>query len=1079
MLRPKLPQLHIVSAIILIAFFFGLAVSPILAHNEAEHVLVLDSYHKGFYWSDGELEGIQSVLPDDVILTVEYVDTKRLSDGAYLNSLYEIYKRKYQNVEFDCVIALDDDAFEFALQHHDSLFPDAPLVFGGVNHFKDSTIVGRNDVTGVAETIDHTESFYQQYREIIWGVVAFVIVQASVIAYLVANIFHRRRMEEALQQRVAQLALLNDIGNQIATIQELDRVLARVAHLVQRSFGYHHVGLFTLNPEDQSLVMRAKSGSYADLFPKNHQLKLGEGMVGWVGLHNQTLLANDVCVEPRHVNPFPEEAGEVTKSELSVPIQVAGEVVGVLDIQSLQLDAFDDSDVMVMRTLADQIAVAIENARLYEAIQQELGERKRTEETLALKVSQLATLSESSQAVTASLELNQVLAEIVSLASKVVASEHASVVLVDESGDLDQSAESLEGVKTINHRVRENGLTYWITSTGQAAIIDDIAPDGTIVPDLGEGAPRLANPVIVETGVKSVVGLPLRAKDHLLGVLYMYSTRPKAFEGLLPVLATFANQAAIAVENARLHQTVQQELAERVRVQEERERLLAQIQEHAQQVQQIIETVPDGMIMLDADKRILLTNPTAEEFLPLLTEATVGEVLLELGGRQFDELLKPPAEGTHSHEVKIKQPQFHIFEIEPQRIEGGLETGGWVVVLRDVTEERLAQERAQQQQRMAAVGQLAAGIAHDFNNILTSIIGFAELMRSDEILSHTSMRDVEQIIRQGHRAANLIRQILDFSRKSIIERRTINLTSFLKETVKLLERTIPENIRIVLDMQLGDRTCLLNADLTQIQQALTNLAVNARDAMPQGGELKFHLSCFDLHPNQEPPCPDMAPGEWMALSISDTGTGIEPHNLPRIFEPFFTTKEVGEGTGLGLAQVYGIVKQHEGFINAESKVGEGTTFTIYLPSLPTKEEDATSEPEDNGIPRGNGETILLVEDDLLVQQVAQAMLEHLGYRVVMASNGREALEVYDEHSSRIAMVLTDVTMPEMGGLALSEALHKKDQTIKIVALTGYPLEDEAGVLLAQGIMDWLHKPLDLQKLAQTVSRSLRPDSIQL
>jgi CheY-like chemotaxis protein len=215
----------------------------------------------------------------------------------------------------------------------------------------------------------------------------------------------------------------------------------------------------------------------------------------------------------------------------------------------------------------------------------------------------------------------------------------------------------------------------------------------------------------------------------------------------------------------------------------------------------------------------------------------------------------------------------------------------------------------------------------------------------------------------------------------------------------------------------------------------------------------------------------------MALSIADTGTGIEPHNLPHVFEPFFTTKEVGEGTGLGLAQVYGIVKQHEGFINVESKVGEGTIFTIYLPSLPAEEGEVTYESEDDGIPRGNGETILLVEDDLLVQQVAQAMLEHLGYKVMMASNGREALEVYDEHSSEIAMVITDVTMPEMGGLAMSEALHKKDQTIKIVALTGYPLEDEAGALLAQGIMDWLHKPLNLQKLAQTVSRYLQPDSI--
>jgi CheY-like chemotaxis protein len=333
--------------------------------------------------------------------------------------------------------------------------------------------------------------------------------------------------------------------------------------------------------------------------------------------------------------------------------------------------------------------------------------------------------------------------------------------------------------------------------------------------------------------------------------------------------------------------------------------------------------------------------------------------------------------------------------------------------------------------------------------------------------------DLQRIIHQGQRAARLVRQILDFSRQSITEKRPIDLVPFLKETIKLLERTIPEDIRITLDIEPNHHDAYtFNADPTQITQVLTNLAVNARDAMPAGGILQFRLYIFTLNPGERPPYPDMSPGHWLALSISDTGVGIEPEILPRIFEPFFTTKEVGKGTGLGLAQVYGIVTQHEGYIDVKTQVGQGTTFTFYLPAILSSSKILASTTEAETL-QGHGEVILLVEDDTDVLEVTQAMLEHLGYRVVTATNGRHALEIYDQYQAEIALVLTDVTMPEMGGIVLAQTLQAKYPAIRVIALTGYPLETESKDLLAQGIVDWLQKPLNRRQLGQTISRSLK------
>ncbi len=381
-----------------------------------------------------------------------------------------------------------------------------------------------------------------------------------------------------------------------------------------------------------------------------------------------------------------------------------------------------------------------------------------------------------------------------------------------------------------------------------------------------------------------------------------------------------------------------------------------------------------------------------------------------------------------------------------------------------------AQGQILQQERLAAVGQLAAGIAHDFNNILTSILGFAELLRMSPDTLEPARLDLGRIVAQSQRAARLVRQILDFSRKSIRRPQQLDLVLFFEETFHFLKRTIPENIYLNLEAEPDE--CLVDADSTQFQQVLTNLAVNARDAMPEGGTLSLRLSCFNLKPGESPPYPELSPGEWVLFSVSDTGTGIPAEVLPHIFEPFFTTKEVGQGTGLGLAQVYGIIRQHEGYIDVASQAGQGTTFTIYLPAMVAKEKTATAEITTD-IPRGHGETVLLVEDEPTVLATGQAMLEYLGYRVLTAVNGQEALAVYAKYKTEIALVITDMVMPELDGAALFQALQIQNPEIKVLLTTGYPLGEEALKVMVQGREEWLQKPLTMAQLAQVVSQALQ------
>ncbi|MBI4641227.1 MAG: response regulator [Candidatus Tectomicrobia bacterium] len=390
--------------------------------------------------------------------------------------------------------------------------------------------------------------------------------------------------------------------------------------------------------------------------------------------------------------------------------------------------------------------------------------------------------------------------------------------------------------------------------------------------------------------------------------------------------------------------------------------------------------------------------------------------------------------------------------------------GAEKVIKNLITAERLLTRQLLQAQKLESLGTLTAGIAHDFNNLLAGIIGYAELISIGLDSQSKEAQHVQYVIQTGQRAASLVRQLLTFSRQTSFELQPFEITPLIKETVKLLERTFPKTVAIQLQLDPGVGNIL--ADPTQIQQVLMNLATNALDAMPDEGTLTITAQPVTL---REPPGASLSPGRYLSLSVQDTGTGMPPEILDRIFEPFFTTKAPGKGTGLGLSVVYGIVQNHKGHIQVESALGKGTTFTIYFPLLEqTRSQSVQSSQE----APGGTETLLAVEDDSFVRELTEAMLKSLGYQVLTASDGKEALEIYKKHQGEIAGVVTDLVMPNGGGIGLIKALRQENSHVKVLVMTGYEFSQMREALQTLGVRQILSKPLRRVQLAEQIRHLL-------
>jgi two-component system, cell cycle sensor histidine kinase and response regulator CckA len=388
----------------------------------------------------------------------------------------------------------------------------------------------------------------------------------------------------------------------------------------------------------------------------------------------------------------------------------------------------------------------------------------------------------------------------------------------------------------------------------------------------------------------------------------------------------------------------------------------------------------------------------------------------------------------------------------------------YVAVKRDVTREVSLQRQLQQAQKMEAIGTLAGGIAHDFNNILQVALGYSDMIIDDEGFPLRYKADVQKISEAANRGADLVQRLLTFSRKTEFKPQPLNLNHRIADLRKMLDRTIPKMIEI--QTFLSEDLATISADPTQIDQVLMNLAVNARDSMPNGGKLTFETGDVIIDEEYTRTHADMQPGRYVLVSVSDTGSGIDDETLEHIFEPFYTTKGVGKGTGLGLAMVHGIVKRHKGHVSLFSQLGAGTTFRIYFPALVsnTEIEGFPSGP----MPRGGSETILVVDDEKMIRDLCSRFLTQAGYKVIEANNGVDALLVYQERGGEIAMVLLDLIMPEMSGMKCLEGLLALNPSVKVVVASGYAANGSVKDAVAIGAKRFINKPYAVRQALETV-----------
>lgn len=389
----------------------------------------------------------------------------------------------------------------------------------------------------------------------------------------------------------------------------------------------------------------------------------------------------------------------------------------------------------------------------------------------------------------------------------------------------------------------------------------------------------------------------------------------------------------------------------------------------------------------------------------------------------------------------------------------------YVAIRYDITEQKRIENQLLRAQRMESIGTLAGGIAHDFNNILSPILMATEMLQLNDFDKETK-RWLAIIRENAERGADLVKQVLTFARGMEGERIIVQVRHIIKDLVKVLKQTLPKSINV--KSEIDPDLWIVRADPTQIHQVLMNLSINARDAMPFGGTLVVEAQNVRLDENYARVHLDAKPGEYLMISVSDTGAGIAAEIQDRIFDPFFTTKEMGKGTGLGLATALTIVRSHGGFINVYSDLGRGTKFSVYLPTA-KMQESARKPAQISSMPRGAGELILVVDDEENIREIARATLEKFGYRVLTATDGTDAMAVYAQQKDEISLILTDIAMPYMDGTALIRAVRKIDPNSKIVAMSGLMNSDQTVELQQLNVNAFLSKPYTAETLLKLLA----------
>ncbi len=898
----------------------------------------------------------------------------------------------------------------------------------------------------------------------------------STFANQAALAIENARLYEQAQARSRYLETLQQINATLRSTLPLDEVLDTIAQSTGKALNYVGSLIGVPDAKGERLVLGAVWGSgflqattrftglsldafslplTAEENPMARAYLSGE-LQAWSRDPERIVVGVEPPINPK-LAPLIERAMGA-KLAACVPLPVGEKVVGVLVVFSPHEHLSDEERAMLLG-LADQAGLAIENARLYEQTRQEIAERERLLTVLERRNVQLQTAAEISRSASTILDPEELMNQAVNLIQEHFNFYYVGLFLVDETGEYAVlragTGEAGRQMLAAGHKLKVGGssMVGWCTARGQARIALDV----------GEEAIRFDNPLLPQT--RSEMALPLISHGQwCIGALTVQSTEEAAFsEEDIAVLQTMADQLTIAIENARLYDAAQREITRRRQTEEA-------LRVEKAYFEQLFENAPEAIVLVDNDSRVLRVNG---EFTRMFGY-TSDEVL----GRSIDELLAPShlREEATSITKQVARGERVALETVRQRKDGTLVdvsilgtpitvNGGQVAVYgiyRDITERKHLEEQLRQAQKMEAIGTLAGGIAHDFNNILTSIMGFASVIYSELPVDSPLRHDVETIIRSTQRGSELTRQLLTFARRGQVKVYPLNLNDIAREVVSLLERTIDK--AIALESHLAEDLAIVEGNAGQLHQMLLNLCLNARDAMPQGGRLIIETQNVTLSEEKARTELDLEAGQYVLLSVTDTGVGMDAETQQHLFEPFFTTKE--EGRGLGLAIVYGVVRRHGGAIHVYSEPGQGSTFKVYLPVAGRLAE---APPLAEAEVVGGTETVLVVDDEEPVRKLLRRILEQGGYTVLLAADGIEAVKLYAERSAEIDLVVLDIIMPWMGGQETYERLREINPDVKVLLSSGYSENGQAQDILAAGAKGFLQKPYD----QRTVLRKVR------
>lgn len=497
----------------------------------------------------------------------------------------------------------------------------------------------------------------------------------------------------------------------------------------------------------------------------------------------------------------------------------------------------------------------------------------------------------------------------------------------------------------------------------------------------------------------------------------------------------------------------------------------------------ILASAMDAIVTVDENQRIILFNAAAERMFRCPAEEALGQSL--------DRFIPDRFRAAHHEHIRVFSAT-HVMQrtMGKARPLFGLRSDGeefpieasisqidaddhklFTAIIRDISDRKRLESQFLRAQRMESIGTLAGGIAHDLNNVLSPILTAVELLRM-RLSDESSQRLLNILHTNAVRGSEMIQQVLSFARGVEGEYIALQPTHLIKEIVKILTDTLPKSIEIT--FSIDPNLWSVSGDATQLHQVLMNLCVNARDAMPQGGKLRIEAENIEIDEHYARMNVEAKPGKYVSVAVVDTGVGIPEQNLTKIFDPFFTTKGQGQGTGLGLSTVAGIVRSHGGFVNVYSEVSRGARFKVYLPAIESA-QSAPAKPSSRDLPAGDGELILVIDDENAIREVAKETLSAFGYRAMVASDGVEAMAIFVTHKDEVKVVVTDMMMPFMDGPATIRAMRRLDPKVKIIATSGLKAEDKIADAAQLGVRAFLPKPYTAEKLLKTVAAALKED----